>query len=209
MRQMTGFSAKTTFAVLAFASCAASLQAAGDGKAPAGQILETPGLRKGLCVVIEDFDGPFVESLHDGGMRLVHAISSDRQKVEAAREYILKRKKYGPVAVDCSQLMTLPYADSIANTIIVGDFGKLKGKGLSVKEIMRVVAPLGKLFIKGYSGPVEGAEGGRAGSWMVYTRKVPAGMDEWTHFEHDAQRTSVSKDLAVGPPALRLDFHRQ
>ncbi|MFC1805637.1 PQQ-binding-like beta-propeller repeat protein [Planctomycetota bacterium] len=201
MRQMTGFSARTTFAVLAFASCAASLQAAGDGKASAGQILETPGLRKGLCVVIEDFDGPFVESLHDGGMRLVHAISSDRQKVEAARGYILKRKKYGPVAVDCSQLMTLPYADSIANTIIIGDFGKLKGKGLSVKEIMRMVAPLGKLFIKGHSGPVEGAQGGRSGPWTVYTRKVPAGMDEWTHFEHDARRTSVSKDRAVGPPS--------
>jgi len=178
------------------------LQAAEPGKAESDQMIKTPGIRKGLCLLIEDIDGGFAEELSDGGVRVVHGISSDRKAVDAAREFIFQRGKYGKVSFDVSELNGLPYADNLANIVVVEDFGKLKAKGVTMDEVVRVLAPYGTAFVKGFNGTVPGTEKGesKSGSWIRYTKELPEGMDEWTHFERDPTRMSVSQDPSVGPP---------
>ena len=53
---------------------------------------------------------------------------------------------------------------------------------------MRVLAPRGVAYVK--------AEG----RWTKSVKPWPEGMDEWTHFLHDAGNNAVAKDSFVGPP---------
>lgn len=172
-----------------------------SGKSSARQILKTPGIRKGVCILIEFDDGQLAEALLDGGVQYIHAISSDQQKVDQAREYIQKKGTYGRIAFAFSKARSIPFVNDIANIVVVSDFGKLKSRGVSISEVVRILAPYGKLFIKGHSGSVPGTDKNASGQWTVFTKRLPEGMDEWTHFEHDPQRTSVSHDMVVDPPA--------
>ena len=179
---------------------AASVSAGEDGKAAAEQILKAADLRKGICLLIEFSDETLAGALHDGGVSHVHGISSDRAKVEAARGAFQKRGKYGEVAFDHSDLKSLPYVDGIANIVIVEDFKGVESKGLAIAEVVRVLAPYGTLFIKGFNGTVPGTAKGTSGPWTLYLKNLPEGADEWTHVEHDPERTSVSRDMVVVPP---------
>ena len=188
-------------AILAVIFGMACIQAAEDATSSAAQILKTPGVRKGLCILIDFDDGQLAEALFSEGVRAVHGIGSDQKQIDRAREYIQAKGVYGEISFSFSEMEKLPYADNLANIIVADDFGKLKSKGMTIAEVMRVLAPYGKLFIRDYTGPMARTAKGSSGSWTVFTKKLPEGMDEWTHLEHDAQRTSVSKDRAVGPPA--------
>lgn len=84
----------------------------------------------------------------------MHGVSSERAKVEQAREHVLSRGKYGRVAFDFSELKSLPYADGIANIVVVEDFRAIRSRGLTIDEIVRVLAPYGTLFVKGFTGTV-------------------------------------------------------
>jgi outer membrane protein assembly factor BamB len=192
-------------AILVFLGCAVSFSAVSvsageDGKAAAEQILKTANLRKGVCLLIGFSDGTLAGALHDGGVRHVHGVSSDKTEVEAARGYIQKQGTYGQVAFDYSELKSLPYADGIGNIVVVEDFERLQARGLTIDEIARVLAPYGTLFIKAFAGTIPETEKSICGPWTAYTKKLPQGADEWTHIEHDPERTSVSKDMLAEPP---------
>ncbi|NRA40033.1 MAG: PQQ-binding-like beta-propeller repeat protein [Planctomycetes bacterium] len=180
---------------------AGQLHAAEDHKKIVKAIFAEPALHTGLAILLDTVDGNLAESLFDGGFRSVHGVGSDRKKIEAARGHLFKRNKYGAIAFDYSQFDQLPYADSIANLIVVEDYSALAKQGIKIEEVDRILAPLGVLFIKGYDKSIAGSKKSKSGAWTTYIKARPDSMDEWSHFEHDATRNSVSKDKAIGPPA--------
>jgi outer membrane protein assembly factor BamB len=167
----------------------------------AERILSQDGVRAGLCVQIGCGDGELTLALRRGGRYVVHGISTDAGRVEQARATIRAAGAYGPVSVERATMKSLPYRPGIANVIVVDDFAARQREGLTLAEVVRVLAPYGSAFLRG--GP-EKAEGMSIepldGGWVRLRKPYPEEMDEWTHFEHDAARTSVSTDKRVALP---------
>jgi len=195
-----------SFAVIILV-CAVAAEAAGgparderEADATARMLLSSDGVRTGLCLHLECGNGVLTAALHRNGAHIVHGITSDRSALEDARRYIHSQGLYGPVAVAYCDMKELPYADGIANVIVAEDYAALSGRGTDVEEIMRVLAPYGTAFLKGFKGTVAGASTTISGEWAKISKPRQPGADEWTHFEHDPERTSVSHDTAFQVP---------
>ena len=192
------------FAVALLAGTAARPVEAGTpdrtaAAALAGQLLDRPGVRGGLCLHLGCRDGALPVELSRGRRYVVHALAAEPELLPDARRYIAAQGLYGRVAVDWCPFDRLPYADSIANVIVVGQFGALHEQGLRIGEVVRVLAPYGTAFLRGFEGKVEGAETSRVGEWMVLTKPYPVAADEWPQDAHDASRASTSADHLVRP----------
>ena len=176
--------AKSWAAVLMVA--AAGGQAAGqDRPAPralAEEILKATRVKAGLCIHLGCGDGRLAAELSRGGL-LVHGLAADRAGAEKAREFLRSQGLYGAVAVDYGPMSDLPYADNLANLVVVVDLPAMRKAGLTAGEILRVVCPGGVAWV--------------GGSEVVKPR--PTRMDEWTHRAHDAGGNCVSRDTAFGP----------
>ncbi len=158
-----------------------------EAQEPAGglarRLLEQPDLRPGLCVHVGCGDGELIAALARSGRYVVHGLTADPDECGRARARIESLGLYGRASVDCVPLDRLPYADDLVNLLIVS--APDTGQG----EITRVLAPGGTAFVQ------EGA------AWETFSKPRSAGMDEWTHFEHDAARTGISGDVTAGAPA--------
>ena len=76
-----------------------------------------------------------------------------------------------------------PMFDNLVNLLLAEDFApSFFGRSL------RVLAPGGVLYTK------------QDGQWRKIIKPRPAGIDEWTHFLHDASGNAVGHDQVVGPP---------
>ena len=182
---------------------------AADARATAETLLSFEGLRPGLCVHIGGSDGELPAELAVAGKYHVHCLASDRTSVENIRRYAVTRDLYGQVVVDHSLLNRLPYPDNLVNVLVVGDFAALQQEGLTVKEIMRVVAPYSSALLDNAPADIrqivswagyEDAGIRRQGSWTQITKPWPEGMDEWPQPDHDASCASISSDRLVHPP---------
>jgi len=170
-----------------------------DAAALGGQLLDRPGVRQGLCLLLGCRSGALPVELSRQGRNVVHALAAEPELLPELRRYIAAEGLYGRVAVDWCPFDRLPYADAIADVIVVERFGELQEQGLAVGELVRVLAPYGTAFLRGFDGEAEGAEVSRAGEWTVLTKPYPAEADEWPQEGHDASRTSVSADRLVQP----------
>ncbi len=145
----------------------------------AADVLKTSGVKGGLVVHIGCGDGKLTAALHANDRYLVHGLDTDAKNVAKAREYIQSKGLYGKVSVDTFDGKHLPYVDNLVNLLVADQLG-----GVKMKEVMRVLAPLG-VAIVGDKKTVK--------PW-------PKEIDEWTHYLHDASGNAVSKDTLVGPP---------
>lgn len=178
-------------------------------KETAETLLGFEGIREGLCVHVGSIDADFLMELARAGKYHVHGISPDEADVEAARQYIASSNLYGQVTVDESSLTSLPYADHLINLLIVDDFTALHDAGLSIEEVMRVLAPKSSVLLGNAQTNIEqlvGAAGFGAaqinqdGAWTQIIRPWPQGMDEWPQMSRDAGGSSTSSDQLVQPP---------
>jgi len=211
--------------VLAAASALLLCRASSGAASPADladAILKSADARNGLCVHVGCGDGTLTAALAQRGQYLVHGLATDDKTLKKARRHILSLKSYGVVSVDSSPLAKLPYADDLANLIVVHDLPAVLAAGGSAQEIIRVLAPRGV----GFLGVSENAGGrlseGRlkkfldaagidgyqiareTGLWARIVKPVPEGIDEWTHLKHGPDRNAVSRDtLALPPNSLR------
>ncbi len=160
---------------------ARSLGAVPDDEA--ARILEVTGVKSGLIVHLGCGDGKLAAALHAGDAYLVHGLDADAANVEKARAHIRSLGLCGRVSVDRFDGNQLPYVDNLVNLVVAADPGKV-----SMKEVMRVLAPLGVAYIK------EGKQ------WKKTVKGWPKDIAEWTHFLYDASGNAVSKDRRVGPP---------
>ncbi|MHC4692487.1 MAG: class I SAM-dependent methyltransferase [Planctomycetota bacterium] len=149
----------------------------------AKKILDATGIQGGFIVHVGCGDGKLTAALRAGDSYVVHGLDKDAKSIERAREYIQSLGLYGKVSVDQCQGRRLPYIDNLVNLIVSEDLG-----GISMDEVMRVLCPNGVAYIK------------KGRSWNKIVKKRPNGLDDWTHYLHDASNNAVSHDTVVGPP---------
>ncbi len=180
----------------------------GDCKELAERLLGAEGVRTGLCVHIDCGEGALTAELGLAGQLLVQGLTARRENVDRAREYIRSRGIYGRVSVDHSPFTELPYAGNLVNVLIVDHPSLLRDSGLTISEMMRVVAPLGTVWLKETGDSVERdlENAGfahvpvvREGGWARIVKPWPDGMDQWPQYRHDANRAATSKDRFVRP----------
>ena len=199
----------------------------------AATLLRWAGLKNGFCVQLGLSDGRLAAELARGGKLLVHALSTDKRAVSSARRYLRSRGLYGQVSVEkVGSLEDLPYAENLANLVLVKSLPDASREGLSLRELMRVVCPNGVALL-GADGASRTKAAFRArltrtglrdfriiekdGLWARIVKPRPEEMDEWTHLRHDAGGGSVSRDGIFGPlgglrwvagPAWPMVYHK-
>jgi len=146
-------------------------------------LVKASGITGGVILHLGCADGRQLASLYGNDSLIVHGLDSDPDRVRDARAYLLERGIYGPASVEQHEGPLLPHADSTVNVVLVHDTSLA-----SPEEIMRVLVPQGMLYVW------------EAGQWRKKRKARPAGIDEWTHFLHDADNNAVARDERVGPP---------
>jgi len=148
--------------------------------ADAGQdILDQCQIKGGLVVHLGCGDGTLTASLGKNESFLVQGLDASTSNVERARRHIRSLGRYGRVSVDTYDGIHLPYVDNLVNLLVVDDPAEV-----SMDEMMRVLAPLGVVYIDG----------------KKTVKARPSEIDEWTHFLHGPDNNAVAADSVVGPP---------
>ena len=149
----------------------------------AKQILDATGVKGGLVVVIGCDDPALLAGLRPTDSYLVHGLDTDAGKVRQARQRIRSLGVYGKVSVGRFDGKQLPYVRDVVNLLVAGDLGEVK-----MDEVRRVLAPNGVAYVR------------QGGTWQKTVEPRPAGIDEWSHFLHDASGNAVANDKQIGPP---------
>ena len=183
-------------------------------------LMQSSDIPGGICVVLGRSDAELALSISDYGRFTVHALYHDKFYLNKARKEIDRQGVYGKVSADFGRYNQLPYTDNLVNIIVADNYRMLEARGLSAKELFRVLTPRGVLFIGDSSIPpgqkpkwIEktktqlNAAGLQdiqiikdSGIWLKATKPWPSKIDEWTHFLHGADGNPVANDRVVAPP---------
>ncbi len=162
--------------------CGMAAAAGGTVQEQARQMLEASGVKGGLIVHVGCGDGRLTAALRVNDRFLVHGLDTNPVTIAKARARILEMGRYGPVSVDTFDGVRLPYADNLANLIVVSDVGGRVPR----EELLRVLAPGGVALAPGSLAP--------------FRKPWPKTIDEWTHFLHGPDNNAVARDRVVGIP---------
>jgi len=154
-----------------------------DYKQQAEQILKTTDVKGGLIVHVDCGDGKLTAALHANESYLVHGLENNADELNRARQYVQSAGNYGSVSFSQFEGERLPYVDNLVNLAVVEEPGEV-----SMDEVMRVLAPGGKAYVK------------KNAQWQTIIKPRPEEIDEWTHFLHDPSGNAVAHDKLVGPP---------
>ena len=149
----------------------------------AAQILQASGVNRGLIVHVGCGDGRLTAALRGNEDCVVHGLDADAANISKARAHIQSLGLYGKVSVEHWTGDRLPYADNLVNLLVSAHIGKIP-----MREVMRVLVPNGVAYVK--SGD----------AWAKSVKPPAEGVDEWTHYLHDASGNPVAHDRVVGPP---------
>lgn len=158
--------------------CLAALGA--QAQSPA-QLLQKSGIAGGIAVHLGCGDGRGCIELGEHPGWVVHGVDSG--DISNARRTVFKSGRYGRISVGELHGARLPYADNLINLVIAERQGDIPRS-----EIMRVLAPLGKAYIKEGDG------------WQEIVKPWPPGMDQWSHYLRGADNNAVSSDVTIGAP---------
>ena len=109
----------------------------------AKEILAATGVKGGVIVHIGCGEGGLTTALRANASYLVQGLDADAAKVEKARQQIRAQNLYGPVSVEPWKGPLLPYNDNLVNLVVAENLG-----GVSMGEVMRVLAPNGVAYIR-------------------------------------------------------------
>ncbi len=177
------------------------LAGGGSSWAAPADWVRVSGVKGGLVVLLGCDKAEAAAELTAGNGYLVHALDHDPAKVATARATVYKQGKYGPIAVDTFDGKTLPYTDNAVNLVLVPE----SGCTVQATELTRVLAPRGVVLVR-KAGNEKLAHAlalpsaGLPDGFLKFTKPLPAGMDEWTHFLGRADNNAVSRDTAIAPP---------
>ncbi len=149
----------------------------------AESILRQAGVAGGVVVHLGCGDGSLTAQLKTGEHQLVQGLDMNPANVATARRNLRAAGVYGPVSADIWDGRRLPYGDNLVNLIVAEDLARV-----SQAEVLRVLAPNGVALVR------------RNGEWERLVKPWPHGMDQWTHYFHDADGNPVADDTMVGPP---------
>ncbi|HPD13520.1 MAG TPA: PQQ-binding-like beta-propeller repeat protein [Planctomycetota bacterium] len=119
---------------------------------------------------------------------VVHGLALDEAAAARARKAIEAKNLAGRAMVECVAPKPLPYLNDLANLVVVEDLAALAAAGVTRDELLRVLAPGGKLCIL------------EAGKWAATMKPRPQEMDDWSHPQHGPDGNMVSADKAFRFP---------
>ncbi len=185
----------------------------------ASRLITATSLSGGVCVMLEPVTAGVGLAVAKEGSFTVQLLQRRLLQRDEQRGAIRAAHLSENVSVRLYDGRRLPYMDNLINLLIVDSFPDLSTGGLTVDEIMRVVAPLGDAWIgsssssdrrlpwldtlrsaarsAGYEAVVADE---LEGTWLRITKPWPHEIDEWTHFLHGADGNPVAQDSVVGPP---------
>ncbi|NQU23170.1 MAG: PQQ-binding-like beta-propeller repeat protein [Candidatus Nealsonbacteria bacterium] len=173
---------------LVLAACASV-----SAQQPELDVLKATGVGGGLIVQIGCDGGKLtaVPPVDDAFAFIVQGLDTNPATVAKTRAHIrslglggtASLAAGGTVTADVFDGRRLPYVDNLVNLVVAEDLG-----GVAMAEVMRVLCPGGVAYVK------------LDGAWNKTTKPWPDQIDEWTHYLHDPQGTSVSRDRLAGHP---------
>jgi len=174
--------------VAALLACAAIPAAAApaDTAAPvnvAAEVLQQSGVRGGFVVHLNCGDGQLTAALRATDAYQVHGLDTSAGRIAETRAALQSAGVYGPVSVERFDGKSLPYIDGMVNLVVAEKLGDVPQS-----EIERVLCPRGVACIRA------------GGGWKKIVKPVPAEIDDWTHYFHDAGGNPVAHDTEVAPP---------
>lgn len=155
-----------------------------------------------------------------GGSFLVHGLAADDSELNIVRTFIRSQGVYGKVSVSRQDVTRkLPYADNLANRVVVPDESVVSRLESPLEEITRVLCPEGVAILGPKAARALGVEPQKLieslrsdphiaqvetikgqDSWLMIRKKRPQGMGQWTHFRYGPEGNAVSPDTLVGVP---------
>jgi outer membrane protein assembly factor BamB len=179
----------------------------------AAELIRAAAVSGGFCVHIGAQDGKLVAELATAPRFLVQGLAPQGTRLEKARAHLLTRGLASKASITVASYRKLPYVDDLVSLLVVDNLGVALSKGLSLKEVVRVLAPNGAACLKGpgltakalgdklTAAGLKNAKAAPAvGGWIRVTKKPQAGVDEWRQWRHDAARSQTSKDMVVDSP---------
>jgi outer membrane protein assembly factor BamB len=176
----------------------------------AGQIVQASGRLGGICVILGARDADLALAVGRQGNFVVHVLADTDELCHRLRQQIRAEGRYGMISAAVHDGQRLPYADRLINLLIVADGA---GPHVDLRELARVVAPLGTVFWAGQPQNLRGQESAAVrdsgletvpsdlgDGWLVLRKPWPAGIDHWTHYLHGPDGNPVARDREVGPP---------
>jgi outer membrane protein assembly factor BamB len=201
------------FPVVVVVACQALCLAAADTAPAADDVANMAGVPGGLCVYLDCGDGRAMAEIARGGRFLVHGLTSDAASVSAVRQALAGQGVAELTTVEALAPAALPYEKNHVNLVVADNLQDLLGRGLTIAEIVRVLAPYGGACL-GAAAEDEAmikpllaqcgirdyrfAAGSR--SWLVFRKPRPPEMGDWTHYFHAADANLVANDTYFGGP---------
>ena len=179
--------------------CCASPAAAGqpDAAALAEDILAAAGTDKGFCVDLGCGSGELAAAILRRSKFFVHALETDDGRVEAARRRLEASGLYGQrTAAEKGSLSRLPYPDYCANLIVRGDLLAGGERGMSWKEVLRVLRPGGLAYVGQSAAAAKG--GARLTAEGLRRRLREAGVSDFEVFEKDGVWAKIRRPRPEG-----------
>ena len=186
--------------------------------ASAASVDEAPkltGVSGGLCVYLDCGDGHAMADLARGGKFLVHGLSRDASAILPARQYLASQGVAELTTVEPLNPAELPYEKNHVNLMVAENLSELLNKGMTLSNIVQVLAPYGGACLGGMTADQQAQVTGQlaqlgitncqskvvgAGSCLVFNKPRPPEMDDWTHYSHAADGNLVSHDTYLGGP---------
>ncbi len=145
----------------------------------ASDILEESGVKGGLVVVVGCDDPNLLIEFGRRDGYLVQGLHTRDEHVEKAIKAIHAARLYGKVSATRYDGRSLPYVDNLVNLVVAEE-----PDGVTMDEVMRVLAPRGVAIIDG----------------KMTVKKVPRETDDWSHHMYDASGIGAGNDTAVSQP---------
>lgn len=126
---------------------------------------------------------------------VVQMLGTDAKEVAKAREMLLANGLHGKVSAVTFDGTHLPYVDNLVNLIVIRD----ARHEIRDEELNRVLAPRGRIIApEGTCIPHPVSRIGNG--FVMFTKPVPADIDDWPMHMYEPGNNAVSRDRSVGPP---------
>lgn len=184
----------------------------------AKEILDTTGVRRGFCLVIDGEEGHLAYELARQSELEVYMIESDAKKVALARTNLARAGAYGSrVTVHQFDAADIPYSNYFANLIVSDRFVKTGESPTDANLVIRHLKPAGGVLClgqpdeagvaeaiaavarvpeKGGLTPAEATQGSTAG-WATLSRGMLPGAGSWSHQYGNPANTATGDEMRV------------
>lgn len=178
----------------------------------ASDLLKRAELHRGVCCVLGVGDGTLPLALAEHSEMLIHVRDTDANAVDRFRQqahdagYSIQR-----VVAEKGRLDRMPHADNTLDLLVSNRVDLLDS--LQIREVLRALRPEGVAVVGGRdAGNILRAWTSDAdevqlwsdshGDWVRFSKPVPAGLGEWSHWEKSPDNNPVSEDPHIKAPYM-------